>query len=89
MGLLTFTAGAQNWLLLGNSGTSSSTNFIGTKDNQALVFRVNNTERMRILTTGNLGIGTNNPLQKLDVNGNLNIRSGFGLFYGKSPGVYS
>jgi len=30
------------WMLTGNSGTSPSTNFIGTTDNNPLVFRVNN-----------------------------------------------
>jgi len=71
---------AQSWNLTGNTGASSVTNFIGTKDNQALVFKVNNIERMRILTNGNTGIGTNNSLQKLDVAGNINIGSGFALF---------
>ena len=31
-----------SWLLTGNTGTDSSKNFIGTKDSQPLVFRVNN-----------------------------------------------
>jgi hypothetical protein len=30
------------WALLGNSGTSPATNFIGTTDNNSLVFKVNN-----------------------------------------------
>ncbi len=32
---------AQNWSLTGNSGTSPGTDFIGTKDAKALVFKVN------------------------------------------------
>jgi len=79
-GLLNYTAFAQNWSLTGNSGTNSSTNFIGTKNNQALVSRTNNSERMRIQGTGNTGIGTNSPVQRLDVNGNINIRTGFALY---------
>ena len=31
-----------NWALTGNSGTNSSTNFLGTTDGQPLNFRVNN-----------------------------------------------
>jgi hypothetical protein len=33
------------------------------------------TERMRIATGGNVGIGTNNPTSKLDVNGSLLVRA--------------
>lgn len=33
---------AQSWSIFGNSGTSRTTNFIGTTDNNALVFRMNN-----------------------------------------------
>jgi hypothetical protein len=40
------------WTLLGNSGTSAATNFIGTTDAQPLVFRTDNVERMRISETG-------------------------------------
>jgi hypothetical protein len=39
------------WLTNGNSGTVAGTNFIGTLDNQALVFKTNNAENMRILTS--------------------------------------
>ncbi|SEO61495.1 hypothetical protein [Mucilaginibacter sp. OK283] len=35
-----------------------------------------NTERMRIGSNGNVGIGTNYPLYKLDVNGNANFGGG-------------
>jgi trimeric autotransporter adhesin len=80
--MLNFTAQAQTfvWLLNGNTTTSADVNFLGTLDNQALVLRTFNTERVRILASGNTGIGTNNPLQKLDVNGNINIGTGSSLF---------
>ena len=50
------------WNLLGNAGTSAATNFLGTTDNNDLVFRTNNTEKMRVLTNGNVGIGTAAPI---------------------------
>ena len=71
-----------DWHITGNAGTNATTNFIGTTDNLPLIFRTNNAERMRILTTGELGIGVTAPLQKLDVNGNINLRNGFALFMG-------
>jgi len=73
---------AQSWSLTGNSATTAGTNFLGTKDGKALVFKTNNTERMRINSTGNgnVGIGVTNPVQRLDVNGNINLGKGFSLF---------
>jgi microcystin-dependent protein len=60
------------WDLLGNTGTNSATNFLGTTDAQDLVFKTNSIENMRILNTnGNVGVGTNAPLTKMHVIGNL------------------
>ncbi len=62
------------WDLLGNAGTNPTTNFLGTTDAQDLVFRTNNTEKMRILSNGNVGIGLINPLYKLHVfNGSAKV----------------
>lgn len=47
---------SSGWLLLGNSGTSSATNYIGTKDSADWVIRTNNTERMRVYAGGNVGL---------------------------------
>lgn len=66
------------WATLGNSGTNSATNFLGTSDAQDLVFRTNNTERARFLSSGNFGIGISGPTQKLDVQGgNARINNAF------------
>lgn len=53
------------WLLLGNAGTTAGTNFLGTTDAQDMVFKANNTEWMRMLTTGNVGIGTSTPAARI------------------------
>jgi len=41
-------AASNAWLLTGNAGTVSGTNFIGTTDAQDLRFRTNNTDKMII-----------------------------------------
>ena len=41
------------WFLGGNNATSTATNFLGTTDNQSLLFKINNTN------AGHLGIGGN------------------------------
>lgn len=71
---------SQNWSLTGNSGTTPPTNFIGTTDSKPLIFKTNKIERMRILATGNIGIGIAKPLQILHVNGNINMSAGSSLF---------
>lgn len=49
-------AGGLNWSLTGNSGTSASTNFLGTKDSVDLVQKTDNNERMRVFAAGNVGL---------------------------------
>ena len=61
------------WSKSGNAGTNSSLHFLGTIDNNSLVFKTNNIERVRFDNVGNVGIGNNNPMHKLDVNGNINL----------------
>ncbi|PJJ74511.1 endosialidase-like protein [Thermoflavifilum aggregans] len=65
-----------DWHLTGNSGTTPGTNFLGTTDNQDLVFKTNNTEQMRITAAGNVGIGLNTPPEtRLVVKDTLYIRN--------------
>ncbi len=63
------------WQTLGNTGTNPATNFLGTIDNQDLVFRTNNLEQVRILANGNTGIGTPIPTEKLEINGHVHINT--------------
>ena len=44
---------------------------VGSITNVPLGFNTNNTERMRIDTSGNVGIGTSSPLVKLEVTGSV------------------
>jgi len=59
------------WELTGNSGTNPTTDFVGTTDNQPLAIGINGTERVRVDTTGNVGIGTSAPGVKLEVSGGI------------------
>ena len=45
---------AQSWSTTGNAGTNSATNFIGTTDNQPLVFKINGAEKMKLSPNGRL-----------------------------------
>lgn len=70
------------WRVTGNSGTTPATNFIGTTDARDFVVRANNTERMRVLSTGNVGIGTTTPVAPLEV-----YSTGVDALYGHSANV--
>ncbi len=62
------------WSLTGNSGTTAGTNFVGTTDAVDFVFKTNNTEKARITSAGNLGIGTSTPNTAVDINGSMDFR---------------
>ena len=66
------------WELGGNANTNTATDFLGTIDNQHLIFATNGVERMRLTngaypTGGLLGIGSTTPTEQLDVRGGLQI----------------
>lgn len=73
------------WRLNGNTGTNFSTNFIGTTNNVGLAFRTNNTNRMVISETGNVGIGTASPGTSLHI---VTPTPGDGIYItGTNPGI--
>ncbi len=61
------------WALDGNTGTTPTTNFIGTKDAQDFRIKTNDAERLSISSTGNIGVGTISPSTKLEVNGYIKL----------------
>ena len=62
-----------HWTITGNAGTTPGTNFIGTTDVADLAVSTNSAEKMRVTTSGNVGIGTSTPdpsaLLDLDASG--------------------
>jgi hypothetical protein len=57
------------WATNGNANTHPATDFLGTTDDQPLVFKTNGAEVMRVNTDGNTGIGTSSPEQLLHLVG--------------------
>ena len=49
---------SQTWNTTGNAGTTPANNFVGTTDTQDLVLKTNNLERLRVHSSGSVGIGT-------------------------------
>jgi hypothetical protein len=65
----------QVWFTNGNA--IGSGDFLGTTNNQPLIFKTNNTEQMRVTSSGNVGIGTTTPQNKLDIAGGAVIGAGY------------
>ena len=68
------------------AANSSSEARIGTATNHPTAFYINGTEKMRIDSSGNVGIGTSSPSNKLDVTaatGVVNVSSSTGTNYAK------
>ena len=66
---VTMSSTNSNWNLNGNSGTTATTNFLGTTDAVDLTIKTNNLERLTVTSSGNIGIGTSSPASKLTING--------------------
>lgn len=72
------TGTGNDWSILGNSGTTAGTNFIGTTDTQDFIVKTNNTERERTYNT----VDTNNTIKTI-TGGDLNLN---GLTVGRGSG---
>lgn len=71
-------AGGQKWSTSGNQ--ASSNDYIGTSNQQSLIFKTNSLENMRLLPNGNFGIGTSSPNHTLSVNGTIQSMVGGFMF---------
>jgi hypothetical protein len=61
------------WSTTGNIATGGDTSFIGTVDSNRLAIRTKNIERMSILPTGNIGIGTITPTAQFHTTGSVRL----------------
>jgi hypothetical protein len=74
--------GSNASILISDSGRTQYWRIQNNETNDALVFNANDaSERMRILSSGNVGIGTTTVDYKLDVNGSAQIRGGESLYF--------
>ena len=84
--------GLEMGILQGNNGNGNP-GFINLTEDNFLFFGTDDTERVRILSTGEVGIGTTSPTQRLHVQGGTRITSlsgtGFRLVQANGTGVLS
>ncbi len=78
----------QVWNRSGNDGTDPETDYLGTRDNQPLVFRINDMEKMRLDTTGTLSFSNIGCSVLLGQGAGMNndLANNFNVFVGDSAG---
>jgi hypothetical protein len=71
---------AAQWHKAGNSGTTAGTDYIGTSDAVDFVAKTSATERWRILSTGEMGVGVSPTNGKFEVLTSSTVNSQSGLY---------
>jgi hypothetical protein len=66
--------GGQKWSVNGNG--INANNFLGTTNNNDLIFKSNDVEGFRLNPNGDIGIGTTAPVARLDLNGSFRLNDG-------------
>jgi len=81
-------AAAAGWSLSGNAGTNPAGHFLGTTDKKPLVFKVNDSERMRLDTSGSLTFSStgNSLFIGKGVGANDDLTDNYNVFVGDSAG---
>jgi hypothetical protein len=77
-------AGLGGFVQGGNSFGAQA--LIGTNDNQSLALETSGSIRMFVSSSGNVGIGTLTPTERLDVNGSIRLANGNNITWGGSYG---
>src|SRR6056300_1650459 len=62
------TASNTSYSVVNHLQADLSGGWVGTLSNHPLIIKTNNTEKVRVTTAGNVGIGTTSPQGKLDIN---------------------
>ncbi len=80
---------AQNWSLTGNAGTTPGTNFLGTTDAKALMFKTNN-QQSGYIDFGSAKANTAFGFQTIRLNtGNINTAVGYKASFSNTTGSFN
>lgn len=86
---LTIQANGNNHAGIRMMNSLSPNNFIFTNGVTGdISFQTDNSDRVTLKKSGFVGIGTQSPTQRLEVNGAIKESNAGGLFYGNNPGNY-